>query len=189
MPTQVVNTEPISKLIRVKNTGIRAVEFNWQIFDSADTSNLDRDFFNLSIGKNSGLNKGEYPYKFTYDFIEPQESADSIYEISPKQAVMGPREVQTFTVTFSPNKPGKEPGMYKSIVMASPSLTNDELLIAEDAEEFKIKGALGIVAFNLVAESIKPILTIDKKERIDGYHHVNFKYWSYRGDPEAPSPI
>jgi hypothetical protein len=35
--------------------------------------------------------------------------------------------------------------------MASPSLTQEELLIAEDAEEFLKKGALGIVSFKLQA--------------------------------------
>ena len=138
---------------------------------------------------NEGINKDQEPYKFKFELIEPDESANSIFDISPKQAVMGPHETQTFTVTFSPNKEGKGPGQYKSIILATPKLSNDELQIAEDAAEFTKKGALGIVSFNVTGESIEPILTLDKKERIDGLHHLNFKCWSIRGEPEAPNPI
>ena len=34
IPTQIVRTEPISKLIKLKNTGIRGVEVDWKVFDS-----------------------------------------------------------------------------------------------------------------------------------------------------------
>ena len=102
---------------------------------------------------------------------------------------MGPRETKVFTVTFSPNMEGKGPGLYRSIVMATPSLTQEELQIAEDAEEFKEKGSLGIVSFKLFADCIVPALTLDKKARIDGLYHLNFKQWSFKDDPEAPDPI
>lgn len=51
------------------------------------------------------------------------------------------------------------------------------------------KGALGIISFKVVAESIDPILTIDKKARTDGEYHLNYRYWSYRGDVDTPSAI
>jgi len=53
------------------------------------------------------------------------------------------------------------------------------------------KGSLGIISFNLFAESVNPILKIDRKARADGEIHMNYKYWSYRGGPdnEAPSAI
>jgi hypothetical protein len=59
---------------------------------------------------------------------------------------VGPREVTTFNVTFYPNK-GE--GEFKSVILASPELTKEELQIAEDGEEFNRKGALGIISLNL----------------------------------------
>ncbi len=47
--------------------------------------------------------------------------------------MMGPREIQTFTITFYPNKQGKGTGKFRSLVLASPELTQDELAIADDA--------------------------------------------------------
>ena len=103
--------------------------------------------------------------------------------------MMGPRETQTFTVTFYPNKQGKGTGKFRSLVLASPELTQDELAIADDAQEFSKKGSLGLVAFNLYSESIEPVLSIDKRTRVDNLNHILFKYWSYRGCEEAPSAI
>ena len=109
-----------------------------------------------------------------------------MFEIEPRHAILGPRDIQDFKVTFNPNR---AVGGFKSIVMATPALTSEELLIAEDKEEFMKKGSLGIVSFNIMAEIIEPVLTIDKKTRIDGENHMNFKYWAYRGDNETPSAI
>jgi hypothetical protein len=92
-------------------------------------------------------------------------------------------------VTFYPNKPGKGTGKFRTIVLATPELTQDELAIADDAKEFSKKGSLGLVAFNLFSESIDPVLSIDKRTRVDNLNHVLFKYWSYRGCEEAPSGI
>lgn len=65
----------------------------------------------------------EAPYKFNFEFIEPEESKDSVFEIYPKTCMMGPRETQTFTITFYPNKQGKGTGKFRSLVLAYPELT------------------------------------------------------------------
>jgi hypothetical protein len=87
-------------------------------------------------------------------------------------------------VTFYPNK-GE--GEFKSVIIASPELTKDELSIAEDGDEFSRKGSLGIISLNLNAVTIKPRLNIDKKSRYDGENHMNFKYWSISTEAESPS--
>jgi hypothetical protein len=118
----VVKSSPISKVLKVRNTGIRAVDLNWQIFDVQDNMDgTNSDNFNLKVIRNQGIDRGEAPYKFAFDFIEPEESLDSIFSIEPKQVLMGPREVVDFTITYSPDK--KPPGLYRSVVLASPSLT------------------------------------------------------------------
>lgn len=73
--------------------------------------------------------------------------------------------------------------------MATPSLTQEELLIADDAKDFAKKGSLGVVSFNIMGETIDPVLTVDKRTRVDGLNHMSYKYWSYRGDPDTPSAI
>lgn len=97
---------------------------------------------------------------------------------------MGPRETTTFNVTFYSNK---GVGEFKSVILATPELSRDELQIADDGDEFLRKGSLGIISLNLLANTIKPKLTIDKKSRFDGDNHLNFKYWSIPQDEDAPS--
>ena len=69
---------------------------------------------------NTALDRDDLPYKFAFEFVEPTESLDSVFEIEPKQATMGPREVHTFKVTFHSDK--YIAGRFRSIVMATPSL-------------------------------------------------------------------
>ena len=47
--------------------------------------------------------------------------------------VIGPREVLTFNVTFLSTK---GVGEFKSLVLATPSLTQEEIEVVEDGEEF-----------------------------------------------------
>ena len=73
------------------------------------------------------------------------------------------------------------------MMMATPELSSDELELAEDGEEFTKRGALGIISLGLSAETIDPVLTVDKKSRHDGENHMNFKFWSLSNDSEAPN--
>ena len=34
----------------------------------------------------------ENPFKFNFELIEPEESKNSIFDIEPKQTVMGPKQ-------------------------------------------------------------------------------------------------
>lgn len=145
----------------------------------------DNDLFETSIVRNFGFDSAENPYKFNFSAIEPEETKGSAFEIAPKNSVLGPREIQNFTVTFHSNK-GE--GEFRSIMMATPELSSEELEIAEDGDDFTKKGALGIISLNLFGETIAPQLTIDKLTRNDGINHLSFKYWSIPNDPEAPNP-
>jgi hypothetical protein len=138
------------------------------------------------VAKNFSFDRKENPFKFNFEAIEPAESLDSAFEIQPKQLVVGPREVSTFSVTFYSNK---GVGEFSSIILATPELSKEELSIADDGDEFLRKGSLGIISLNLYAMTIKPVLAIDKKSRFDGENHLNFKYWSIPNDPNAPSAI
>lgn len=184
MPTVITNSQPITKQFKIKNTGIRSVQVDWKIFDEKDLVHKETDYFSLSVAKNFSYDRRDNPYKFNFEAIEPEESLDSAFEIQPKNLQVGPRETCTFNVTFFSNK-GE--GEFKSVILASPELTKDELQIAEDGDEFSRKGALGIISLNLYAMTLKPRLTIDKKSRYDGENHLNFKYWSVPTDTDAPS--
>lgn len=52
MPTVVANTNAIQKSFKIKNTGIRTLQVDWQIFDQADLDKADNDAFKLSIIRN-----------------------------------------------------------------------------------------------------------------------------------------
>jgi hypothetical protein len=69
-------------------------------------------------------------------------------------------------------------GEFKSVILATPELSKEELEVAEDGDEFSKKGSLGVISLNLYGMTIEPYLQIDKKTRIDGANHVLFKYWS-----------
>ncbi len=54
--------------------------------------------------RNFGFDAAENPYKFNFTAIEPEESKGSAFEIAPKNSILGPREIQNFTVTFLSTK-------------------------------------------------------------------------------------
>ena len=56
-------------------------------------------------------------------------------------------------MTFNPTK---DVGNFKSIVIASPDLAQEEIEIAGDSSELPKKGALGIIALNMNANTISP---------------------------------
>ena len=58
MPTVVSNTQPQSRVFKIKNTGIRALDVDWRIFDLEDLENSENDAFKLKIVKN-GKNKSK----------------------------------------------------------------------------------------------------------------------------------
>lgn len=100
MPCMVVNSQSISKTFKLKNTGIRAIQVDWKIYDKKDLESGDQDLFDTTVIRNNGFDSNENPFKFNFSVIEPEESKNSAFEVSPKQTVMGPREIQTFTVIF-----------------------------------------------------------------------------------------
>jgi hypothetical protein len=59
----------------------------------------------------------------------------------------------------------------------------------EEGDDLLRKGALGIISLGLLANTIKPVLSIDKKSRMDGENHMRFNYWSVPNEPDAPAPI
>lgn len=114
----------------IKNTGIKSVDVNWQIFDQnredpalANQSD-NEDIFDIDIVKNFAFDKAENPFKFELGAIEPEPSKDSAFKIEPATCLVGPRSSHHFTVTFDPSK---GTGNFQSIVLASPELSQEEL--------------------------------------------------------------
>jgi hypothetical protein len=105
---------------------------------------------------------------------------------------VGPRSQHTFTVTFDPSK---GTGRFKSIVLASPELSQEEIEIAKGKggntsnDDLLKKGSLGIISLNLDALTIDPVLSIDRKLKMDGQNHLRLKYWSVSGEDDAPKKI
>ena len=81
------------KQFKLKNTGIRGIQVDWQIYDTKDLERADQDLFESSVVRNHGFDSGENPYKFKFDVIEPEESKNSTFEVAPKRCVLGPREI------------------------------------------------------------------------------------------------
>lgn len=79
MPTVVSNTASINKVFKIKNTGIRALDVDWRIFDQDDLANSVEDAFKLSVVKNQSFDKKKYPFKFNFKAVEPAESKNSAF--------------------------------------------------------------------------------------------------------------
>ena len=134
IPTIVSKSKQVSKIFNIKNTGIKSVQVDWKIFDleaageaAAGATDASADLFDLDIVKNFAFDKSENPYKFELQAIEPPASTDSAFKIEPSQCVVGPRSNHEFTITFDPSK--GPAGKFRSIVLASPELSQDELEI------------------------------------------------------------
>lgn len=66
---------------------------DWKIYDRKDLETEDQDIFSTSVIKNTGFDSYEFPYKFNFSALEPEESKGSAFEVQPKSTVMGPREI------------------------------------------------------------------------------------------------
>ena len=146
--------------------------------------------FDLDIVKNLAFDKAELPYKFEYSAIEPEPSQGSAFRIEPPTAVVGSRSTHHFTIFFDPSK---GTGNFKSIILASPVLSQEELEIqkADDkasSVDFTKKGSLGIISLRLDATTIDPVLSIDRKQKMDGQNHMRLKFWSVQSE-DAPKKI
>jgi hypothetical protein len=69
-----VNTGPITKSLKIRNTGIRSIDLNWKIFDRGDIEKSENNLVTVGVAQNHGLDALETPYKFNFDFVEPEES-------------------------------------------------------------------------------------------------------------------
>lgn len=185
MPTAVTNTAAIHKVFRIKNTGIRALDVDWRMFDQQDLDKSKEDPFQIKIEKNQSFDKKKYPFKFNFSAVEPAETFNSAFEIQPKKITVGPRSEQTFKVQFSP---AQGLGSFKSILLATPAVAQEEIELAKDPSEIPKPGTLGTIALNLSAETISPYLKIDKSVQLDGSRHIKMKWWSQL-TKDAPSNI
>ena len=147
------------------------------------------DIFDLDIIKNLAFDKNEVPFKFEYTAIEPEVSDNSAFSITPASVMVGSRSNYTFTVTFDPSK---GTGNFRSIILASPELSAEEIEIQAQGggggTDFSKKGSLGIISLNLDANTIDPLLSIDRKHKMDGQNHMRLKYWSQQSE-DAPAKI
>jgi len=64
----------------------------------------ENNAFKISIEKNQSFDKKKYPFKFNFAAVEPAETKNSAYEITPKRATVECRSEQVFKVTFSPSQ-------------------------------------------------------------------------------------
>lgn len=129
-PTLVDNSPQVSKTFKIKNTGIADVNLAWNIFDQRDQQNRNPDdnLFNITIGKNSGFDSEENPFKLNFELIEPAPSTNSPFEIEPQSVIIPARETQFFEVRFNSNQ-GVD--TFKAVILAHPKLA-ENLELQED---------------------------------------------------------
>lgn len=84
--------------------------------------------------------------------------------------------------------PTKEVGNFKSIVIATPEVSQEEIEIANNIDDLPKKGTLGVISICLDANTIAPALSLDKATEMDGGKHIRIKHWSIIDD-DAPNVI
>ena len=89
-------------------------------------------------------------------------------------------------MTFTPSQ---DVGNFKSILLATPELSQEEIEIAEDKEDLPKKGTLGNIALKLSSTTIRPCLTLDKGVRLDESQMIKIKKWATTDDEDAPNVI
>lgn len=183
IPTTVAHSSTVERTFKIRNTGIRTLQVNWKIYDQKDLASVEQDAFSINVARNTSFDKKKFPYKFAFTAIEPEQTQDSAFEITPKEVAVGSRANQEFKVCFNPSK---GLGDFKTILIASPELSADEVEIVDDPADLPKKGSLGIIAVNLSANTISPKLQIDKSIKMDGERHIKTKVWATQ-DALAPS--
>ena len=83
----------ISKTFKIKNTGIRSLQVDWRVFDQADLDKADNDTFSIKVQKNTSFDKKRYPYKFQFTALEPEETLNSAFEVTPKNVLVNARSI------------------------------------------------------------------------------------------------
>jgi len=123
-PTVVDQSPQLSRTFKIKNTGIADVVIDWKMFDQKDEKERDQeaDLFNISIGKNTGFDSEENPYKLKFDLNEPEPSENSPFKIDPPVAVIPAREIQVFEVKFNSDQGVDK---FRSVLLAHPQLLKD----------------------------------------------------------------
>ena len=96
MPTLTKDAPKISKRFKIKNTGIKDVMVKWEMFDKdlkqEQTSESDKNIFDLQIIKNQGFDSKEMPFKINLTAIEPAPSNESAFEIVPSECIVEARK-------------------------------------------------------------------------------------------------
>jgi hypothetical protein len=77
-------------------------------------------------------------------------------------------------------------GHFKTIILASPQLAEEEYELADDKTDLPKPGTLGTISLNLNGTTINPNLSLDKPIQLDGQRHIKMKVWSHQ-DPNGPS--
>jgi len=165
MKASVQNGGKATKTFKIKNSGVQSVSIEWKIFDiTPNAYNNKGDLFKLNIVKNEG-NVAE-PYNIDFNFIEPEESKESLFIVMPKRAIIGAKQKATFEVTFDTSG---DIGEYRVLIQAKPKL------IVDNANESSTN--LGVIYLTLKGEILKAHLTLDKKMQRDGTSHLQFEIW------------
>ena len=63
------------------------------MFDQSDLDKVDNDIFSINVVKNTSFDKKRLPYKFRFTALEPDESLNSPFEVTPKQVVVNARSI------------------------------------------------------------------------------------------------
>jgi len=140
-PTVVEKSPQQGRTFKIKNTGIADVVIDWKLFDQKEENiakQQENDLFNISIGKNTGFDSEENPFKLKFDLNEPEPSENSPFEIEPQKVVIPANEIQVFEVKFNSTQGVDK---FKSVVLAHPQLAED-MDEPEGDEENKVEEVL-----------------------------------------------
>ena len=74
------------------------------------------------------------------------------------------------------------------MLLATPEVSAEEIEISDDPKDLPKRGDLGTIAIMLNANTISPVLSIDKSSRFEGGKQVKIKKWALAAE-DAPNHI
>ncbi|CAG9311669.1 unnamed protein product [Blepharisma stoltei] len=160
--------QPLSKKIKLYNSGPKDIWLDWKIFNYKDLAAREDGIFKISLVPTTIQYSADDEkidlFDVKFQVTEPAEKP-SPFSISPKEAIISGRKETIFTISFT----SEIEEMHEAVILAHPKIVE---------EEDTVLGELGI---NLQAKTILPWLHVDKVQRADGFYYLAFDGYSAGG--------
>lgn len=161
-------SQPLTKKIKLYNSGPKDIWLAWKVFNYKDLANRDEGIFSVSLIPTSIQFSTEDEkidlFDVKFQVTDPFEK-QSPFTIFPKEAIIPGRKETTFNVTFT----SEEESLHEAVILAHPKIVDED------------ESTLGELGISVSAKTILPWLHVDKVQRSDKFYYLAFDGYSLAG--------